>query len=179
MTTDSATTSPNIPVIGFVAQSGTGKTTLITRLIPLLKQLGIRIAVIKHSHHNFDIDKPGKDSYEIRQAGAIQSIIASKYRIASIYEFTNNQREPELTECLKQVDRETINLIIVEGFKQECYSKIEVHRAAVNAGYLYPEDQNIIAVVSDSYPGTECTLPVFDINHPAQVAEFLVTHFKL
>ena len=112
------------PVLGFAAYSGTGKTTLLARLIPLLKQRGLRIGLIKHSHHNFDIDQPGKDSYRLRAAGASPVLLVSKYRRAVISELDGEQ-EPLLHEQLQYLGQAQLDLILVEGFRHEHFPKID------------------------------------------------------
>ena len=117
-----------IPILGFVAASGTGKTTLLTQLIPILKQSGLRIGLIKHSHHDFEIDQPGKDSFRLREAGASSVMLVSRYRRAMITELTPEQ-ELRLDDQLKQFDQTELDLILVEGFKAENFPKIELHRS--------------------------------------------------
>lgn len=170
----------NIPVVGFIAQlSGVGKTTLITRLLPIFLEKNIRVAVVKHTHHDFTVDQPGKDSYEMRKAGAKQTIIASPYRIASIQEFPDTKQEPDLATCLARIDTSNIDLVIVEGFKHAVYPKIEVYREPHSTRFLYTDDKNIIALVSNIATSSKCTLAQMDIDNPSQVANFLITTFKL
>lgn len=161
------------PVIGFAAWSGSGKTTLLARLLPLLRERGLRVAMIKHAHHDFDIDQPGKDSHTLRKAGAEQMLIASRRRWALMVE-SPDEREPELAELLSHLDPARADLVLVEGFKHERFRKIEVHRAAVGKPLLHPEDPDIIAVATDSPLDT--ALPCLDIDDPAAVAEFVVRH---
>lgn len=179
MPTDTAHKILNIPLVGFVARSGTGKTSLITKIIPMLREKHIRVAVIKHSHHDFDIDIPGKDSYEIRKAGAIQTIIASPHRIASILELKNPAMEPDLEECISQVHNRDIDLILVEGFKYASFPKIEIHRESVCNEYFYSTDDSIIALVTDVAHDPECPLPILDLNTPSQIMDFIINKFKL
>jgi molybdopterin-guanine dinucleotide biosynthesis adapter protein len=159
------------PVLGFAACSGSGKTTLITALLPMLAQRGIRVGVIKHSHHDFEIDQPGKDSYRLRKAGAVQMLIASPYRSALIEE-NAAPREPDLSELLTRLDRDTLDLILVEGFRQVAFPKIEVHRAATGKSFLHPRDPSIIAIVSDA-PVT-ASLPRLDLNRPQDIVAFII-----
>lgn len=171
---------PQTPVIGFVAPSGTGKTSYISRLIPLMENRGINVAVIKHTHHDFEIDKPGKDSYKFRNAGARQTVIAAKSRIASITELRDRLLpDANLAMCLRYIDKAIIDLVIVEGFKHEQYAKIEIHRSALKNEFLFHDDSNIIALVSDARPESKCDLPIFDINDPKQISEFIISIFKL
>lgn len=160
-----------VPVLGFAAYSGTGKTTLLVQLIPLLKQNGIRIALIKHAHHDFDIDVPGKDSYQLRKAGAGQVLVASSTRRALIKE-TPFAGEPELDELIAELDLAQVDLVLVEGFRHVPFPKIELHRPALNHGLLYPQDSHIIAVASDE-PVDTAELPQLDINQPEAIVQFI------
>jgi len=165
-----------IPILGFAAFSGTGKTTLLTQLIPLLKNKGLRIGIIKHSHHNFEIDQPGKDSFRLRAAGAESVMLASKHRRAIITEISPEQ-EPRLDDQLKQFDQSELNLILVEGFKAERFPKIELHRAALGKPLLYPQDPDIIAIASDSPLQTQDYLTLLDLNRPDLIAAFILNDF--
>ncbi|HEY9148732.1 MAG TPA: molybdopterin-guanine dinucleotide biosynthesis protein B [Gammaproteobacteria bacterium] len=161
------------PVLGFVAHSGTGKTTLLEKLIPLLQQRGIRVALLKHAHHDFDIDQPGKDSYRLRQAGAGQVMIASRKRWALINENPLQQDEPQLHQLLQQFDPQRIELLLVEGFKHESYPKIELQRQELAKPSLHPDDPDIIAVAANR-PCSDCALPQLDIDRPETIAEFIM-----
>lgn len=163
-----------IPVIGFVAQSGTGKTTLLTQLIPLLKQRGLRVALIKHSHHDFEIDYPNKDSFRLRKAGASPVLLVSPFRRVMITE-TPEQQEPMLNEQLNYLDQTLLDLILVEGFKQETLLKIEVHRPSLNQSLLYPNDAHIVAVASDAPIIVPDYLTLLDLNQVEQIADFILT----
>jgi molybdopterin-guanine dinucleotide biosynthesis adapter protein len=165
------------PVIGFSAYSGTGKTTLLTRVIPLLRQRHLRIAVIKHAHHGFEIDHPGKDSFELRKADTYQVLISSSKRKALITEFTD-QPEPTFRELLEDLDHSRLDLILVEGFKREHFDKIELHRAALGKPYLYLQDDDIIAVATDHELEMTKSLPVLDLNQPEQIAQFICNHLQ-
>ena len=160
------------PVLGFAAYSGTGKTTLLKQLIPLLLERNIRVGVIKHAHHNFDIDKPGKDSYELRKAGARQMLVASSRRWALVTE-NDTEGEPNLNSLISRLDLDSIDLVLVEGFKHVPYTRIELHRPALGHPLLYPEDQTIIAVAADNTIDTG-NLPLLNINDAAGVAEFVL-----
>lgn len=159
------------PVIGFAAFSGTGKTTLLKQLIPLLKDKGMKVGVIKHSHHDVELDTPGKDSYEIRKAGADQTLLASPKRWSLITE-TPEQDEPSLTEMINQLDRKELDVILVEGFRDAQIDKIELHRHELNKPFLYEADPHIIALATD-HQGVETELPVLELNNPAMIAEFI------
>lgn len=169
--------SNTIPILGFAAASGTGKTTLLARLIPLLKQQGLKIGLIKHSHHNFEIDKPGKDSFRLRAAGASPVMLVSSHRCAVITEF-EQPIEPRLAEQLPTFANMELDLILVEGFKAEAFPKIELHRAELNNPLFYPDDVNIVAVATDD---GELALPThvakLDLNNPPMIAEFIQTRF--
>lgn len=116
-----------VPVIGFCAYSGTGKTTLLIKLLPILKSRGVRVGVIKHTHHRFELDRPGKDSYELRKAGAAEMLVASGRRWALMVE-TGDDGDPVLQDMVNRMDQSVLDLIIVEGFKHEAFPKIELHR---------------------------------------------------
>ncbi len=168
-----------IPMIGFSAFSGTGKTTLLKQLIPLLKHNGLRIAVIKHAHHDFDLDQPGKDSYELRKSGADQTIICTFTRMARITEFENPEQEPQLHQIVAELNPASIDLILVEGYKQVGFDKIELHRSAMRTPLLFPDDRNIIAIACDADVETEIDIPRLDINDIESVADFIYRDFYL
>ncbi len=162
-----------IPVLGFAAFSGTGKTTLLTRLIPLLKHRGLCLGLIKHSHHNFEIDQPGKDSHRLRTAGADTVLLVSRQRRAIITEFAS-PGEPRLDEQLRQLDQSALDLILVEGFKSENFPKIEIHRPALHKPLLYPHDPSVIAIASDQQLDLPVHLTALDLNQPDNIAEFVM-----
>lgn len=159
----------NLPLLGFAAWSGTGKTTLLEAMLPKLVARGIRVAVIKHAHHNFDIDKEGKDSYRLRKAGAAQMLISSRYRRAMVTETPDE--EATLPQLIAQLDQTQLDLILVEGFKQLHFPKIELHRQEVGKPWLHPEDSNIIAVAANV--PVETHLPTLDINDLDQITDFV------
>ena len=159
------------PVLGFAAYSGTGKTTLLVKLLPLMKLQGLRIAMIKHTHHDFDIDQPGKDSFELRKAGADQVLLASDQRSALLTEY-NKPSEPDLAELVEQLDLKNLDLVLVEGFRHLPFPKIELHRPATSKPLLHREDSSIIAVASDEDIGTG-GLPLLNINAVEEVAGFI------
>ncbi len=167
----------NTRVLGFAAYSGTGKTTLLKQLIPQLRARGLRIAVIKHSHHDFEIDHPGKDSYELHHAGSLQTLITSKYRSALITE-KPELPEPDFTTTLAMIDSERVDLVLVEGFRDETQlARIELHRPALNKPLIHPDADNIIAIASDQPVQTH--LPVLDLNQVSQIADFIVNWCQL
>lgn len=161
-------------VVGFAGFSGSGKTTLVERLIPALKARGLRVSVVKHAHHQFDIDHPGKDSWRHRQAGAFETVIASSRRLALIREF---EQAAQLT--AHQVIGELspgVDWVIVEGFKDSDLLKVEVWRPQAGKPALYPNDPFIVAIATDAGDELpEPTLrPVLDLNDAAAVARWLV-----
>lgn len=167
-----------LPLIGFSAFSGTGKTTLLTQLLPLFKEQGLRVGAIKHAHHKFEIDHPAKDSYRLRKAGANQMLVASRNCIALITERDDQQTEPALGDLLRALDTRTLDLILVEGFKREPFPKIELHRPSLGKQLLYPTDPNIIAIATDEQLSTTpCHIPVLDLNNPSAMIDFLLSHF--
>lgn len=168
--------SPAIPVLGFAAYSGTGKTSLLVKLLPLLGEKGIRVGLIKHAHHTFDIDHAGKDSYELRKAGAKQMLIGSDRRWALIVD-TEKKTGNILNDFIQRLDHENLDLILVEGFKPEIITKIELIRPSLGHPPFYPEDKSVIAVATDGVLPVKTTLPVLDLNNPQQIAEFIITHF--
>ncbi|MEL3923135.1 bifunctional molybdopterin-guanine dinucleotide biosynthesis adaptor protein MobB/molybdopterin molybdotransferase MoeA [Aeromonas enteropelogenes] len=163
------TPAPTLPLLGFAAWSGTGKTTLLEQLIPLLVARGLRLGVLKHAHHDFDIDQPGKDSHRLRKAGANQMMVASRRRHARIIE--TELAEADFRELLASFDQTSLDLLLVEGFKHEHFPKIELHRAAIGKPLLFPDDRDIIAVASDQPADT--TLPRLDINDLDAIADFV------
>lgn len=163
----------DIPMIGFSAYSGTGKTTLIKQVIPLLKSRGLKIAVIKHAHHHFDLDRPGKDSYELRKSGADHTIICTTTRMAAISEFSSPDEEPSLQEIVDRLDTSKFDILLVEGYKHLAFAKIELHREALGKPYLYPKDTTIVALACDVKPSEALSIPLLDINSPVDIAAFI------
>jgi molybdopterin-guanine dinucleotide biosynthesis protein B len=161
-----------VPVLGFVAYSGTGKTTLLKQIIPLLGEDGFRIGLIKRSHHRFEIDYPGKDSYELREAGANPVMICSSYRRATVTDF-RPPRPSRLSDELRHFDQTGLNLVLVEGFKQESFPKIELHRPALGKPLLYPGDASIIAIATDEALNHTPRIPQLDLNDPARIAGYV------
>lgn len=160
-----------IPVLGLAAWSGAGKTTLLRGVLPILRERGVRCALVKHAHHSFDIDHPGKDSYELRKAGADQVLIASRKRWALMVEHEHPQ-DPPLSELLGHLDARQADVVLIEGFRHESLPKIEVHRPALGKPLLHPDDPRIIAVACDQPLNT--SLPQLDLNNPVAVASFII-----
>ncbi len=165
-----------VPLLGFAAFSGTGKTTLLLALLPLLKQAGLRVAVIKHAHHSFDMDYPGKDSYLLRAAGADEMLVAARSRMGWIRESRDNTEEPRLSDALEVLDPGGLDLVLVEGFKHEPFPKIELHRSVLNRPLLFPRDANIVAIATDGGELAESTaeLPLLSLNQPRDIAAFVL-----
>jgi molybdopterin-guanine dinucleotide biosynthesis protein B len=161
-------------VVGFAGFSGSGKTTLVERLIPALKLRGLRVSVVKHAHHKFDIDHPGKDTFRHREAGAFEVVVASDQRLALIREF---ERPAQLTvhQLIAEL-YEGVDWVLVEGFKDSNLTKVEVWRSAAGKPARYPDDDFIAAIATDSpLELPETTLrPVLDLNDPDAVAQWLV-----
>ena len=159
-------------VLGLAGWSGAGKTTLLTRLIPLLVARGLRVTTIKHAHHEFDVDTPGKDSYEHRRAGASEVIVASSRRWVQMHEL-NGEEEPKLAWLLGRVT--ACDLVLVEGYKRERHPKLEIYRSVVGKPPLYPDDPRIVAVATDgTLPGQHP--PAIDLNDIPAVAEAVLAH---
>ncbi|ENM5873070.1 bifunctional molybdopterin-guanine dinucleotide biosynthesis adaptor protein MobB/molybdopterin molybdotransferase MoeA [Vibrio mimicus] len=165
---------PNLPLLGFAAYSGTGKTTLLEALLPKLTAAGLRIGLLKHAHHDFDVDKPGKDSYRLRKAGASQMLIASRNRHALMTETPD--AEAEFDYLLTRFDAEKLDVILVEGCKNIAFPKIELHRAEVGKPWLYPHDENIIAIAADET--LETALPQMNINDLETIADFVLDYVE-
>ena len=161
-----------IPLLAIAAWSGTGKTTLLKKLIPALCAHGIRPGLIKHTHHDMDVDKPGKDSYELRKAGAAQTLVASSQRWALMTE-TPDDTELDLAYLVSRMDASTLDVVLVEGFKHEAVAKILLWRQ--NCGHSLQElilDEHVIAVTSDE--PLEISVPVLDLNNIEQIANFIL-----
>jgi molybdopterin-guanine dinucleotide biosynthesis protein B len=164
-----------VPVLGIAAWSGTGKTTLLVRVLEQLGDAGYAVGMIKRAHHAFDIDQPGKDSYELRKAGARQMLVASRARTALITERAG-ERDPGLDELLGMLDQEALDFVLVEGFKTERFPKIELHRPSLGLPLLFPEDPMIVAVATDGLLGVATALPVLDLNRPREVTDFILKY---
>jgi molybdopterin-guanine dinucleotide biosynthesis protein B len=158
-------------VIGLAGWSGAGKTTLVKRLIPCLIGRGISVSTIKHAHHAFDLDTPGKDSYEHRHAGARQVLVGSALRWALLTEL-RGAPEPTLAEMLERLD--PVDLILVEGFKREPIPKIEIHRAANGKPWRFPEDPLVRGIAADVTP--PCDLPHVALDDIEGVADLVLRH---
>jgi len=165
----------NIPILGFAAYSGTGKTTLLEALLPKLTEAGLRIGMLKHAHHNFDVDQPGKDSHRLRKAGASQMLISSRNRFALMTE--TPESESEFDYLLTRFDEDKLDMVLVEGCKNIAFPKIELHREEVGKPWLYPNDENIIAIASDSGE-LDSELPQMNINDLEAIAQFVIEYVQ-
>lgn len=161
-------------VFGFAGWSGSGKTTLIEKLIPRFVNAGLRVSLVKHAHHTFDVDQPGKDSYRHRHAGAGEVLVTSSRRWVLMHEL-RGAAEPPFDEALKRLS--PCDLVIVEGFKRAAIPKLEVWRRATGEPLLHPNDSHIVAVASDSKVQTR--LPLLDLDDDAQIASFILAHLRL
>lgn len=158
-------------IFGFAGWSGSGKTTLIEQLIPRFVARGLKVSVIKHAHHGFDIDRPGKDSWRHREAGAAEVMIVSAQRWVLMHELRSEQ-EPDLREQLAQFS--PCDLVLVEGYKQADIPKLEVHRASLGKPLLQPGDSNIVALAADAQ--IDCPVPRFDLDEPDSIAGFIIDY---
>ena len=159
-------------IIGLAGWSGSGKTTLITKLIPRLLARGVKVSTLKHAHHGFDLDQPGKDSFVHRVAGATEVIISSAKRWAILHEL---REEPEWNLGDLVAKMSPVDLVLVEGFKRDAFPKLEIHRAANGKPLLHPEDPHIVAVASDgALPAAK--VPVVDLNDIDAIADLLLKH---
>jgi molybdopterin-guanine dinucleotide biosynthesis protein B len=159
-------------IIGLAGWSGSGKTTLITKLIPCLIARGVTVSTLKHAHHGFDLDQPGKDSFFHRAAGATEVIISSAKRWAILHEL---REKPEWDLGALVAKMSPVDLVVVEGFKRDAFPKLEIHRAANGKPVIHPEDPHIVAIASDvALPGTR--LPVVDLNDIEAIADLLLKH---
>ena len=165
----------NIPILGFAAYSGTGKTTLLEALLPKLTEAGLRIGMLKHAHHNFDVDQPGKDSHRLRKAGASQMLISSRNRFALMTE--TPESESEFDYLLTRFDEDKLDVVLVEGCKNIAFPKIELHREEVGKPWLHPNDENIIAIASDSGELVS-DLPQMNINDLEAIAQFVIEYVQ-
>jgi molybdopterin-guanine dinucleotide biosynthesis protein B len=159
-------------IIGLAGWSGSGKTTLIKKLIPRLIARGIAVSTLKHAHHGFDLDQPGKDSFFHRTAGATEVIISSAKRWAILHEL-REQPEWDLSALVGKMS--PVDLVLVEGFKRDAFPKLEIHRIANGKPLIHPEDPHIVAVASDSAL-PQAKVPVVDLNDIEAIADLLLKH---
>ncbi|HEY5380247.1 MAG TPA: molybdopterin-guanine dinucleotide biosynthesis protein B [Pseudolabrys sp.] len=159
-------------IIGLAGWSGSGKTTLVTKLIPCLKARGTSVSTLKHAHHGFDLDTPGKDSFMHRAAGATEVIISSGKRWAMLHELRD---EPEWDMADLVGKMSPVDLVLVEGFKRDAFPKLEIHRVENGKPLLHPDDPHIVAVASDSAL-PDAKVPVVDLNNIDAIADLLLKH---
>jgi len=159
-------------IIGLAGWSGSGKTTLITKVLPRLIARGQRVSTLKHAHHGFDLDQPGKDSFMHRAAGATEVLISSAKRFAILHEL---REEPEwnLSDLLAKLA--PVDLVLVEGFKRDAFPKLEIHRTANGKPLIHPQDPHIVAVAADT-PLPQAKVPVIDLNDIERIADILLKH---
>lgn len=158
-------------VFGFAGYSGSGKTTLIEQLIPDFIARGLRVSLVKHAHHRFDVDQPGKDSWRHRQAGATEVMLSSSQRWALMHEL-RGAPEPTLAEQLGRLS--PCDLVLVEGFKHAPIPKLEIFRPSLGHPPLHSRDRSVVAVAADE--ALSIDLPVLDLNHPAAIADFILEY---
>jgi len=163
-----------VKTFGFAGWSGSGKTTLIEKLIPLFVARGLKVSLIKHAHHTFDVDQPGKDSYRHRHAGCTEVLVTSSRRWALVHEL-RGAPEPGFTELLERLS--PCDLALIEGFKRERVPKLEVYRAATGEPLLHPQDHDIVAIASDQRLDTK--LPQFDLDDAPGISSFILDHVGL
>jgi len=161
-------------IFGFAGWSGSGKTTLIEKLIPLFVERGLKVSLIKHAHHTFDVDQPGKDSYRHRHAGCTEVLVSSSRRWALVHEL-RGAIEPGFGELLERLS--PCDLVLIEGFKRERVPKLEVYRAVTGEPLLHPQDEDIVAIASDQR--VETRLPQFDLDDATGIAAFVLRHLGM
>jgi molybdopterin-guanine dinucleotide biosynthesis protein B len=163
-----------VKIFGFAGWSGSGKTTLIEKLIPLFVARGLKVSLIKHAHHAFDVDQPGKDSYRHRHAGCTEVLVSSSRRWALVHELSGAP-EPGFGELIERLS--PCDLVLIEGFKRERVPKLEVYRAAAGEPLLHPQDHDIVAIASDR--GLDSKLPQFDLDDAPGISSFILDHVGL
>jgi molybdopterin-guanine dinucleotide biosynthesis protein B len=162
-------------VFGLAGWSGSGKTTLLIKLLPELAARGLRVSTVKHAHHAFDVDKPGKDSWRHREAGAVEVMVASANRWALMHEH-RGAAEPGLDELLKHMS--AVDLVLVEGFKRYPHPKLEVHRPSLGLPLLCREDPSVVAVATDAPLPADATVPALDLGDAGAIAAFIVERLR-
>jgi molybdopterin-guanine dinucleotide biosynthesis protein B len=159
-------------IIGLAGWSGSGKTTLLVKVIPRLVARGLAVSTLKHAHHSFDVDQPGKDSHSHRVAGATEVLVGSQARWALVHEL-RGEPEPTLPELLERLS--PVDLVLIEGYKRAPHPKLEVHRAAVGKPLLHPDDPAVVAIASDQ-PLPAARVPVVDLDDVERIADLLIRH---
>ncbi|WPL15906.1 Molybdenum cofactor biosynthesis adapter protein [Thiorhodovibrio winogradskyi] len=181
--------SQSVAHVGFAAPSGTGKTSLLTRLVPVLRARGLRLGYLKHAHHGFDLDTPGKDSYLLREAGASAVLIASARRWAFIQERVADEphagqpetrdERPPLDALLARFDADTTDLVLIEGWHGAPLPRIALHRRALGRAFLDFDDPDLIAVATDAPEQVPDTLPRLPLGEPGVIADFILNHPRI
>jgi molybdopterin-guanine dinucleotide biosynthesis adapter protein len=162
-------------VIGIVGWSGSGKTSLVVQVLPILKERGLRVSTMKHAHHRFDVDKPGKDSFQHREAGASEVLVVTSSRWVLMHE-SREEPEPSIESLIERMT--PVDLLLIEGFKTHHHPKIEIYRQTEGKPLLCTVDLEIVAVASDR-PLPPLTIPQLDLNDPRAIAEFILVHTGL
>ncbi len=162
-------------VMGIVGWSGSGKTSLVVQVLPILKERGLRVSTMKHAHHRFDVDKPGKDSFRHREAGASEVLVVTSSRWVLMHE-SREEPEPSIESLIERMT--PVDLLLIEGFKTHQHPKIEIYRASEGKALLCPEDPGIVAVASD-VPLSNLSVPCLDLNDPPVIAEFILVYTEL
>ena len=162
-------------VIGIVGWSGSGKTSLVVQVLPILREHGLRVSTMKHAHHRFDVDKPGKDSFRHREAGASEVLVVTSSRWVLMHE-SREEPEPSIESLIERMT--PVDLLLIEGFKTHHHPKIEIYRQTEGKPQLCPQDPGIVAVASDR-PLPRLTIPQLDLNDPRAIAEFIMVHTGL
>ena len=167
-------------IFGLAGWSGSGKTTLVQQLLPVFVARGVTVSTMKHAHHAFDVDKPGKDSYVHREAGATEVLVTSSKRWALMHE-NRNEPEPDMADLINHMT--PVDLLLVEGFKAHAHDKLEIHRPSVGKALLANEDPHIVAIATDDAEGVRAiatrALPILDLNDIPSVADFIIDHCTL
>ncbi|NEX19646.1 molybdopterin-guanine dinucleotide biosynthesis protein B [Thiorhodococcus mannitoliphagus] len=179
MSTPQSALAAALPVIGFVAPSGSGKTTLLRAVVAELHARGLRLGYLKHAHHTFDLDTPGKDSFEIRAAGAAQTLLASRERWALQVEQHSKGEDPDLQAMLARFEHDSLDLVLVEGFKHARYPKIEVFRTALGRAPLYVKDTDIVAVATDDPLPRQPHPQILPLRSPSAIVNFILSRSGL
>lgn len=162
-------------VMGIVGWSGSGKTSLLVELLPLLREKGLQVSTMKHAHHRFDVDKPGKDSFRHREAGASEVMVVTSSRWVLMHE-SREEPEPSIETLIARMT--PVDLLLIEGFKTHHHPKVEIHRASEGRPLLFPDDPGIVAIASDSdLPGAN--IPRLDLNDPKAISTFILGYTGL
>ena len=162
-------------VMGIVGWSGSGKTSLLVELLPLLRAAGLSVSTMKHAHHRFDVDKPGKDSFRHREAGASEVLVVTSSRWVFMHE-SRDEPEPSIESLIERMT--PVDLLLIEGFKTHHHPKLEIHRQSEGKPLLHPEDPEIVAVATD-VPLPGAAVPQLDLNDPQAIADFILAHTGL